>query len=246
MTFLPGRDFFLEVAKGNVPKHTLIRRAGINLDVDNATDEDVWAFGGDANWYTSAQSLAAVSSSVNDTNTAGTGARTLTINGLDSSYDAQTESVSLNGTTEVNLSNTYIFIDEIILLTTGSIETNDGDVDILIQSAGAELHRMAAGYGQQQGALYQIPNAKTGYLVDWSVSLTNGTAAEVEFQLMTHADGIGWRIRDAVQIDQGSPHHVNQLSYLSLPAKTRVRVRANTDTDNLGVAATFTLVLVDD
>jgi len=47
MSYLFNRDFYLELAKGNVPKHSILTRLGHNSVVSTGTTpEDIWGAGG--------------------------------------------------------------------------------------------------------------------------------------------------------------------------------------------------------
>lgn len=248
MTFYPNRDFLLEVARGRIAKHALVRILGINADVD-VGEEDVVAFGGDQPWYASAQSLEAVSSSTDDTNSAGTGARSIRITGLNGSHAAITEDVNLNGTTAVALSNTYIGDVRAKMLTSGSGFVNAGDVTIRIASAGATVAQMPTGRGQTLAAVYTVPAGKTAYLVGWHTSLYQAVSgAHAEMRLMVYDDTVGWRIEgmhelvhDGISICTRAPSDL----LVKLPAKSSLRVRAKSSAANLGVTSELSLVLID-
>lgn len=78
------------------------------------------------------------SSSVNDTS-AGTGARTVTITYYDQTGAGPlTETVTLNGTTAVNLVNTkHCFIEKMVVATVGSTGSNAGTITLFTGAAGA-------------------------------------------------------------------------------------------------------------
>lgn len=78
------------------------------------------------------------SSSVNDTS-AGTGARTVTINYLNTSFQLKSETITLNGTTAVNTVSTDIaFIENIIVSTVGTTGGgNAGTISLFTGLAGA-------------------------------------------------------------------------------------------------------------
>lgn len=70
---MPGRqftrDFFLEVAKGNIPGHSFVLKFGENLDIDTGGFEDVWDVGGPYVPPTQARTHDLASTSANDTGT---------------------------------------------------------------------------------------------------------------------------------------------------------------------------------
>lgn len=78
-------DFLMAVGLGQVPGYRRVTALGNNPDVDTAAAEEVWAAGGLYPWLTGATALEIVSDSANDAS-AGTGAHTVVINGLDINY----------------------------------------------------------------------------------------------------------------------------------------------------------------
>lgn len=78
-------DFLIAVGLGQVPGYRRITALGNNPDVDTAGPEDVWSGGGLYPWMTTATALEIVSDSASDTS-AGTGARTVLVNGLDANF----------------------------------------------------------------------------------------------------------------------------------------------------------------
>ena len=87
-------DFNLQIARGQIQGHTGLIIFGYNPDVDT-TIESVWPDGGVVPHPTVASVLKISSSSANDTS-AGTGARTVYIEGLDSNYNVISETVTLD------------------------------------------------------------------------------------------------------------------------------------------------------
>jgi len=68
------------------------------------------------------------SSSANDVDVTGSGARKVTIVGLDANYAEQTEEVALNGQTKVTSTKTFLRVFEIYVSSCGSGFTNAGDI----------------------------------------------------------------------------------------------------------------------
>lgn len=79
-------DFLQAIGFAQVPGYRRVAAIGNNPDLDTATlPEEIWTGGGVYPWLTASTALEIVSSSANDTS-AGTGARTVTINGLSDAY----------------------------------------------------------------------------------------------------------------------------------------------------------------
>src|SRR3972149_2497177 len=109
------RNYGIEVAFGAVPGHTRVSALGSNPDVDTGTlPEDVWDGGGLYPFMTAATFLEVLSSSVNDS-AAGTGARTITLFGLNASYVPVNQVITLNGVTPVAIPTALFRIQNIAL-----------------------------------------------------------------------------------------------------------------------------------
>jgi len=118
-----------------------------------------------------------VSSSANDTS-AGTGARTVTITYYDQTgAGPKTETVTLNGTTAVNLVNTnHSFIEKIAVATVGSGASNAGTITLKTGAAGAgtTVGTIGAGDNQTFWAHHYVPTGKTNNLTSFSVTVNGG------------------------------------------------------------------------
>ena len=103
MSYFASTDYYLEVARGNVPGTTAGFVVGRNPDVGNLATETVWDYGGQYTYLTANTQLYASSSSASDT------AVTLLLSGLDDSYNPVTTTVTLNGQTQVAFSLATVF-----------------------------------------------------------------------------------------------------------------------------------------
>jgi hypothetical protein len=218
----------------------------VNRDIDTAATEDICP-GGTLNWQTSAVAMEIISSDVDDVSSTGTGARTVKVVGLDSSWNEQLETVSMNGTTAVTLTNNYRFIDRVEIITTGSSETNEGDITVQTVSGSNAVAVMPAGYGQNWTAAYTIPAGKTGFLISWHNHLLKATDGSMEMRLMIAEDGVGWRVisvQELTRAGSGWAHLDEDDLLLQLAQKTRIKVTGTTSVNDLGVASSFSLILV--
>ena len=177
--------FNFAVANGDVPTAQHINKFGHNDDVDAA--EDVWSRGGDWVAPTAARTHQIKSTDVDDTNTAGTGARTLRIWGLDASFLEQTEDLNLNGTTNVPTASTYTRIFRMKALTAGSTGTNEGTITATADTDATVTAEIDIGAGITHMAIWTVPDAQTFYITDAFASLNRQGAtagAQVEFELL--------------------------------------------------------------
>lgn len=136
--------------------------------------------GAHAGFATSAEVVTVVSSSANDAS-AGTGARTVKITGLNSSWEEQSETITLNGTTSVDSTNTYLRVYGFEVLTAGSGGVTAGAITIAQKVTTANIFLViAAGLNKEYSSQYTIPKGKTGYVVQVWGKVRKGTSSTVD------------------------------------------------------------------
>ena len=134
----------------------------------STTASTVWS-GGATSYVqlTSGAALEVVSASANDA-AAGTGARTVKVEGLDASYVPFSETIILNGVTPVPLVNTSaVAINRTTVLTAGSGLVNAGKIDVRAVSGAAvksSIQAVAESSGVSADFVYTVPAARYGLL----------------------------------------------------------------------------------
>lgn len=244
-------DFYLKVAMGEVSGYSSVNKFGHNSAA--SAGDDVWGGGGTYAFYpTTAQTVQAVSTSTSDTS-AGTGARTIQVYGLDSNWEEQDETVILNGTTPVVLANTYIRLFRTVVLTAGTLETNAGDITVEVSGGDVGIF-IDASDGQTQHAIYTVPAGKTAYFVKGYVGLTaddkNGEIAEFQWKSRpnTVADG-AWAVKGEIgcnSLGSGTWQYEYGVPVGVIPEKTDIRIEVLSSSATLGVVGGFDLILKDD
>jgi len=256
MSLIGSNDYLLEVAKGNVDGTTLIIVRGHNPDVDSATEEDIWEGGGDLSYLSSAETMDVVSTDIDDSDTGGvnpqsTGARTVILSGVDGTGALITEVVTLDGTTAVTTTATFLRVNSMVLLTAGSSGWNEGNITATATTALTLQCEMDATEGISQNSHYTVPLAKTGYLyqIELNASKTSGGGTpQVEFKGYARNNGGAW-----LQLfDKRLSISVTEELDVMLPfpsamvAQTDIRLRLDTDTNNTEVRTRMYILLVDD
>jgi hypothetical protein len=115
-----------------------------------------------------------VSTSANDTS-AGTGARTITINYLNTSFQLKQDTITMNGTTAVNTNATDIaFIESLVVATCGSTAGNVGTIRILtgLAGAGSVWASIAASDNQTFYCHHYVPTGLTCYVTNIAAGAT--------------------------------------------------------------------------
>lgn len=165
-------DYFEEVVLGKRAGKTAWNKWGYNTDIDTTTDPEIIAsFGGTFSRMTSADTLDIVSSSTSDTN-GGVGANTILITGIDQNRVAQTESITMNGTTTVTTTNQWLGVNRIAITLAGTSEVNVGTISVTATTAGSTQAEVPAGSGVTQQAIFHV-QADATFLVEWALINVN-------------------------------------------------------------------------
>lgn len=153
------KEFDIEVSRGVLTGSY----DGINVNGEGGgvntlnVQQDVWPYAGDHTWLTAASTLQVVSSSANDT-AAGTGARSITITGLDINLATISETVTFNGTTPVTTVNSYFRLLRGFIGATGTYaNTNLGNITITATTGGSVQGYIAIGHGRLSQGAYTVP-----------------------------------------------------------------------------------------
>ena len=168
----------LQVAKGQVVGASTVNKFGSNPDV-GTTEETIWTNGGNITWPAAAFTAYIVSSDAADAS-AGTGARTVTVSGLDADYKVKTASVTLNGTSAVAISGTWLRINRAFVTSSGTGGGAAGTITIQDVGATVVYANLSAG-NQTQMAVYTVPAGHTLYLdqITFTAAVSTGSNSAV-------------------------------------------------------------------
>lgn len=212
------------IAQGLYPGAKLVFKFGRNGDAASGAWETVW---GDSSLYTfpsSASTLEVISSSTNDT-AAGSGAREITIEGLDSNWDEASEAVATNGTSASTATSTsFIRVNRTYVSAAGTYNgANEGTITTRISSAGATqsiIELVGAsnrGVGQSTQAFYTIPDGYKGWLTGVEMYVESTKNADFAIYQRAGADDTTAPVnsRRLIQFYDGvvSEYNVNYLMY---------------------------------
>ena len=189
--------FELQVSRGQITAHTPYFRFGFANSI-GTTQQTITTIVSAGNVYVypaSATVMQVSSSSASDkgTATAGTGARTILVAGLDADYNSISEIVTLNGQTQVPTSNSYLRIQYTEILSTGSGNAQAGTIYIGTGSATAGVPatvywRSEIDYNNFSFAGFTVPAGYTAYITSYTITnqsataLTNVSAALVIYE----------------------------------------------------------------
>lgn len=250
MTYIANRNFSLEIAKGNIPKHSIITKFGHNADVDTGSvPEDIWGQGGVYVAPTTARVHAIVSSSANDTS-AGTGMRTVLIRGINGSYAATSETITLNGTTPVNTVNSYLHIHLMQSQTAGSGGVNAGAITATAATDATITCQMDIGEGQSASAIYLVPTGYTAYVMRIRARMNQSTAnSAATIGLFTIPFGLSLQLKTSIGVNNTGSSFI-ELDYTDstpfiIPEKSWIKLRCtNVTNNNTEIQGEYDLILV--
>jgi hypothetical protein len=235
--------FELQVARGQVDGHKTLFKFGINGDVGTSV-ETVWAQGGTYAYPASATVMKISSSSADDTS-AGTGARSIAIFGLDANYNEISESVLLDGQTAVNTGNSYLRISRMYVVTAGSGATAAGTIyagtGTVTSGVPATVYGMIAlNANQTQMAFWTVPAGYTLYLTGLFYTSGNTNAnAWTNFQLIQRPLGGVFRQQSSSRVPGNGDFVVDLHTPIAFTEKTDIEVRAVASTSPSNVSAEF-------
>ena len=202
-------NFPLAVSSGSLsPSYKEIYKFGNNPIVGN-TLETIWSQGGIYAYPASATTMTVSSSSTNDTS-AGTGARTVTISGLNGSYDETSETITLNGQTAVTTVNSYIRMNRAVVLTAGSGAANAGVIYVGTGTVTAGVPAnvfttISIGTNQTLQSFWTVPANYTAYLYQTNISTGNSssTKASLRVSLVARPFGGVFNTKELIAIIDG-------------------------------------------
>jgi len=225
----------------------LVQKFGENRDVDSSTNEDVWSYGGVRPKPGAAELFNIVSTSANDT-AAGTGARLVLVQGLDSEYDFQEEYVVMNGTTPVSTANTFINIHRMLSATVGSTEGNVGVITATGNSSSNVMVEIPATYNITQMSHFMVPRGYTGYILDLTASVYKADGAGTrtgEVSLWIQIPNFAEFRTEVYGVTDGT-FTANYEAGIRVREKSLIWLEANAGSNNTSVAGQYQILMIRD
>jgi len=207
--------------------------AGSNAGVVS-TVETVWTAGGAYNWISTAAQMK-ISSSATADDAGSTGALTLAIYGLDATYALATETVTMDGRTQVTSANTYVRINKVRCLTAGTGTTNAGDIYVYTGAATSGVPdvsttvyaKVPAGEGTSSGCTFTVPEAHAGLVYFLSGSHDSGKRIMFTLEMRPTSSGC-WQ--EIYRFENDAEHTVVPFRLpLVLDERADLRLRALND-----------------
>lgn len=258
-------DPMLEIARGNISGQSSVNKFGAAIDGVQTTATDIWDRADSAAtqqiWLapTTARIHNIASTSTNDDGSpVGTGARTIRIWGLTAWNTAEvTEDITLDGTTNVATSNSYVIIHRMKVLTHGTAGPNEGTITATAQTDSTVTAQITAGAGQTLMAIYGVPSTKTAYMPNLYVSMHDNaigaSEAEIDYTLFVNESpdvdpsSAGFLTKHTGGLITTGVSSYDQMftPYKKIAGPAIIKIQALGSKADLHVSAGFDLILID-
>lgn len=169
-----------------------------------STETTLASFNSLCTFKTAAEQLTLTSTSTADTS-AGTGATQVYLYALNSDYEDvgvstnlkpyqyPSEIITLNGTTGVDTSGSYLAVERCAVGICGTGQTNAGTISVVGKTSGATYAQIPIGSGVTQQSMHFTPSGYTSYFENtiklFAVRPSGGASARVTFRIMYY-DGV--------------------------------------------------------
>ena len=187
-----------------------------------------------------------------------TGAGVIHVEGLtdtgSGAWEVATETVILNGQTDVAMLNTYVRLYRSFVLHAGSSGMNEGSITVEVDAttnAGVSINTMD---GQTQQAIFTVPSGKTAYFITGYVGISSGgnpaspASSVFTWRARTNNGAAGvFSIKGQIEvIANGGQYWIYKYGVpVGIPEKSDIIIRCDEVSADIGVVGAFDMVLVD-
>lgn len=248
----------IELSAGRLEGYGTVNKFGRSSNVDSAVATDIWD-GANATddidiWVAPTQARVhniASSSASDDGDPVGVGARTLRLYGLTNWDTAEvSEDITLNGTTDVATSNSYVIIHRLVVLTKGATSANVGKITATAVTDNTVTAQITAGEGQTQMAIYGLPSTQAAYMTAFYASVVKaGASPKVSIALLVNPEPdselLNFLLKDMFGLDSTGTSYVyhRRYPYFEIVGPAIIKLQGNSTGDNTDVWAGFDLIL---
>lgn len=236
--------FDLQVARNQIMGHSTVNIYGVNAAIGTSY-ATVWEIGN-----TTAYAFPASAASMNLASSVNTGAdktgTTVLIQGLDSTYTAISETLTLNGTTAVATVKSYLRINSISIASVTNSTMPTGTITLKDSTNTTTYAQITAGNGRSQMSLYTVPAGYTFYLerVNVYTDFNGSSSAYVSYRnYTTTSTGV-------VNITQQAPVTIAYEARRIMPRpfleKTDIQLQAKASTGTTFVSIAAEGYLIQD
>jgi len=226
-----------EIARDSVGKMPF-RRYGHN-DTCGLALETIWHGSTLYTYLTAAERLKVTSVGVNAGNdvVAGTGARTLFIQGLDANYDIINETIILTGGVAATTINSYLRVFKARVASAGATGYNEGDIHIRNNADAVDLLICLIQEAESHACIWTVPNGYTAYISSWRGSESSNKGTDMSLWIRTFAEWVWLYKRGVYTMDT-----IFEFKFsipIKVAAKSDIEMRVMSFQDGAKVSALF-------
>lgn len=177
---------------------------------------------------TGVEPLEVVSSSVNDTNAAGTGIRQVIITYIDSTNNiVQSGTIDLDGTTPVAAGFTANEILWMESVSSGSLRIAQGNIRLRIVAGSVEIEQITQNSSKSKTGKFMVPVGYAGYLCRWDAHSVNN---DQDMFILAQCDSFTrdfstpYHMQDSLYVPLNSSSSDKYLGFLRIPELARVKL----------------------
>lgn len=239
---LADSTYELNVARGLVDSQYPVTRSALNPSVNQDIETSIWVEGGiypHGNW-TTAQPLFVVSDNAADVG------QTVFIEGLDSNYVYQTDTVTLNGTTGVLSTKSFIRIYTGTIISASNNSANAGEIRFRLSSnSGIVVAHIRAGFGTTKLSQYTVPAGHTGYVLYGDATTFRGGSGNIGSQIRMMVRPFGGSFIVAFVAEVVNGFYRNDFAIpMKITEKSDIDIRVIADANNTVASCNYQLILI--
>ena len=242
-------NYLMDVATGDVSGSSIVFVQGYNPTLTTSW-RHLWYEGVNNYNFLQAASTVRIKSGGNSNDTlAGSGARSVTISGLDENWDLVSETINTNGASASSAtSTTFIRVNSAYVATVGTYsDRNTGDITIET-TGGVILAIIPARYSISSSSIYTVPRNYRAHVIYYSISPHTSGACDVQFRYRTNADDVVVPVSPIITIheifDVNDEFHEQFHSLPAISGKTDLLVRAKFQSGSGTIACNYMILLV--
>tara|TARA_A100001391_G_scaffold181631_2_gene147678 strand:- start:1248 stop:2060 length:813 start_codon:yes stop_codon:yes gene_type:complete len=210
-------DPMLDIIQGSRPDLTNTEIEGVSSSLSSGVEKCVWNEDSPFSYTTNSNetNLHIVSTSALDTS-AGTGARTILVEGLTHAvvssvdeYQVVSETITLNGTTNVNLVNNYYRVLKLSTATAGSTGLNQGNIKVFDPASSSVFATMAGGDNVSNQAVLAPHTGNDMLLEKLHIMGHFETPVELKVNIYSESSGLQRTIYKFFMSSNGTEFNVN-------------------------------------
>lgn len=252
MTYITNTTYFHEVSTGRVAGSRAEVVTGFSFAPTPDVVYDITDVAADVPRPSVAETMTVISTSTADDD-GNTGMRTILVRGLDVDFNEVTDLITLDGTSSVTGTTSFIRVFEALGISAGSLLRNDGTITLTGTTTSDVYATITPSISITRVGSYTIPNGKTGRILatTWDVTRqTGGAMPKIDITVLlklTSVPNSPWINAFNTTVDSSveSKIAIEGPTGIILPGKTDIRFTWQPDTKNTSINLRSWLVLED-